>query len=65
MNKQNGNELGDQDDLDGLFDEQIEAIKDAVGDEHAPADAQAEVNDLAVAWKKVWGYDLLDKSDPT
>ena len=22
------------------------------------------MNDLAVAWKKVWGNDLLDKSDP-
>ena len=36
LNKQNGNKLGDQDDLDGLSDVQIEAIKDAVGDEHAP-----------------------------
>ena len=52
VSHQNGNELGDQDELDGLSDEQTEAIRDAVGDEHSPADAQAEVNDLAVAWKK-------------
>ena len=64
LNKKSGNELGDQDDLEGLSGEQIEAIKTEVGDEHSPADAQAEVNDLAVAWKKVWGHDLLDKSDP-
>ena len=64
INKQNGNELGDKDYLDGLSEVQIEAIKDTIGDEHSPADAQAEVNDLAVAWKKVWGHDLLDKSDP-
>ena len=64
LNKQSGNELGDQDDLDGLSEVHIEAIKAVVGDEHSPADAQAEVNDLAVAWKKVWGHDLLDKSDP-
>ena len=43
---------------------QIEAIKAEIGDEHSPADAQAEVNDLAVAWTKVWGHDLPDKSDP-
>ena len=55
LNKLNGNELGDQDDLEGLSESQIESIKGPVGDEHAPADAQAEVNDLAVSWKKVWG----------
>jgi len=64
LNKQSGNELGDQDDLDGLSEVQIEAIKAEIGDERSPADAQAEVNDIAVAWKKVWGHDLLDNSDP-
>jgi len=64
LDKMSGNELGDQDDLEGLSESQIESIKDAVGDEHSPADAQAEVNDLAVSWKKVWGHDLTDKSDP-
>ena len=64
LNMLNGNELGDMDDLDGLSHDQIDAIKDTVGDDRAPADAQAEVNDLAVAWKKVWGHDLPDKSSP-
>ena len=64
LNKQSGNELGNQDDLDGLSEAQIEAIKAEVRDEHSPADAHAEVENLAVAWKKVWGHDLPDKSDP-
>ena len=64
LDKNNGNEIGDQDDLDGLSEVQIEAIKAKIGDESSPADAQAEVNDLAASWKKVWGSDLLDKSSP-
>ena len=61
----NGNEVGDQDDLDGLSEQQIEAIKTKIGDESTPADAQTEVDDQAVSWKKVWGGNLLDKSNPT
>ena len=49
LNTQSGNALGDQDDLDGLSEVLIEAIKADIDDEHSPADAQAEVNDLAVA----------------
>ena len=52
LDKQNGNELGDQDDLDGLSEEQIEALKAKIGDESSPADTQAEVNDLVETWKK-------------
>ena len=55
LDKDKGNEVGEQDDLDGLSEEQIEAIKSKIGDVSAPADVQAEVNDQATAWKKVWG----------
>ena len=44
---------------------QIEALKTKIGDVSAPADAQAEVNDQAAAWKKVWSGGPLDQSDPT
>ena len=65
LDKGNGNEVGEQDDLDGLSEEQIEAIKTKVGDASYPADAQAEVNDQAAIWKEVWGGELADKSNPT
>ena len=65
LGKGNLNELGELDDLDGLSDEQLEAIKTKVGDSTSPADVQTEVNDQAASWKKVWGGDLKDKSDPT
>ena len=55
LGKGNLNELGELDDLDGLSDEQIEAIKTKVGDTTSPADVQTEVNDQAASWKKVWG----------
>ena len=64
LDKNTGNEIGGQDDLDGLSEVQIEAIKAKIGDESSPADAQAEVNDLAASSKKLWGDDLLDKSSP-
>ena len=43
---------------------QIEALKTKIGDVSAPADAQAEVNDQAAAWKKVWSGGPLDQGDP-
>ena len=64
LDKDEGNGVGEQDDLDGLSEEQIEAIKPKIGDVSAPADVQAEVNGQTTAWKKVWGSDLQDKSDP-
>lgn len=65
LDKGNGNHIGDQDDLEGLSEMQIEAIKTKIGGDSSPANVQAEVNDQAVSWNKVWGDDLLDKSSPT
>ena len=65
LDKGSGNEIGDLDDLDGLSEIQIEALKTKIGDTSAPADAQADVNDQAAAWKKVWSGGPLDRSDPT
>ena len=62
--KGNHNELGEQDDFDGLSEEQVEAIRAKVGDTSSPADVQTEVNDQATSWKKVWGGNLEDQSDP-
>ena len=39
-------------------------IKDKLGDGSTPANVQAEVNDQAEAWKKIWGGEPTDKSDP-
>ncbi len=63
LDKGNQNEVGENDDLDGLSEEHIEAIKARIGDTSAPADAQAEVNDQAEAWKEVWGDGLKDQND--
>ena len=52
LGKGNHNEVGEQDDLDGLSEEQIEAIRTKVGDTTSPVDVQTEVNDQAAAWKK-------------
>ena len=65
LDKDNGNEVGDHDDLDGLSEEQIEAIKTKVGDASSPANAQCEANDQAAAWKEVWGGELADRNNPT
>ena len=64
LDRCSSNEVGEHDDLEGLSEEQIEAIRDKVSDDSAPADVQAEVNDQAMTWKTVWGGDLADKSDP-
>ena len=53
--KGNQNELGEQDDLDGLSEEQVEAIRTNVGDTSSPANAQTEVNDQAASWGKGLG----------
>ena len=60
LDKGSSNEVGELDDLEGLSEEQIEAIKDKIGDNSAPANVQAEVNDQAAAWKTVW-----DTTSPT
>ena len=65
LDKGHCNDIDEQDDLEGLSEEQIEAIKGHIGDSSAPANVQAEVNDQAMAWRTVWGHDLADKSDPT
>ena len=64
LDRCSSNEVGEHDDLEGLSEEQIEAIKDKFGDSSTPATVQAEVNDQAAAWKTVWGNDRDDKSDP-
>ena len=61
LDKGNGNDIGELDDLDGLSEIQIQALKTKIGDTSAPADAQAEVNDQAAAWKKVWSGGLIDQ----
>ena len=64
LSKGNVDEVGEHDDLDGLSEEHIEAIKAKVGDSASPANVQMEVNDQAASWEAVWGRDLADKSDP-
>ena len=63
LDKGNSNEVGDLDDLYGLSELQTQALKTKIGDASAPADAQAEVNDQAAYWKKVWSGGLLDQND--
>lgn len=65
LSKGSLSELGEQADMDGLSEEQIEAVRTNVGDTTSRAGVQTEVNDQAAAWKKVWGGSLADKSDPT
>ncbi len=64
LDRCSGNEVGEHDDLEGLSEEQIEAIRANIGDKSAPANVQAEVNDQAAGWDTVWEGDLLNKSDP-
>lgn len=55
LSRRNGNgELGERDDLDGMSEEQIDAIKNKVCDPTSPAYSQIEANDQATAWKEVW-----------
>ena len=53
ISKGNENEVGEHDDLDGLSEEQIEAIKAKIGDSTSPASVQMEVNDQAASWETV------------
>ena len=56
--KGNENQLGEDDDLDGLSQEQLQAIRTISLDSGAPVDAQYESNDQATAWGEQWGSKL-------
>ena len=48
-------EVGDDDDIDGLSKEELEALRSNQSDTGEPVNAQAEANDQAEAWAIQWG----------
>jgi len=48
-------EVGEDDDIDGLSKEELEALRSNQSDTGEPVNAQAEANDQAEAWSVQWG----------
>lgn len=59
-----GNELGESDDLDGLSEDQLEALRIGQVEKGVPSDAQCEANDQADAWAIQWGSQLTEVTEP-
>ena len=59
-----GNELGESDDLDGLSEDQLEALRIGQVEKGVPSDAQCDANDQADAWAIQWGSQLTEATEP-
>ena len=55
VSKGENEEVGEDDDLDGLSKEELAALRSNQSDTGEPVNAQAEANDQAEAWAMLWG----------